>query len=719
MMRDCHLNTCPVGIATQDPELRKRFAGQPEHVVNFFFFVAEEARAIMARLGLRRFDEMVGRVDLLEADDAIAALEGARLDLSSVARPRRRRPRVRRSARPRAGLAARGRARLAADRGGRAGARARRAGRAAFPIRNVNRTVGGLLSHEVTKAHGRPGCRDGTIRVALHRLGGPVVRRLARARHRADARGRRERLRRQGAVRRHVSRCVRPTARGFVAEENVDRRQHRPLRRDGRRGVLPRARRRAVRGAQQRRDRRRRGRRRSRLRVHDRRHRRRARPDRAQLRRRDERRDRVRARRRRHVRARCNTELVGFDPLEEGRRRHDPWRSSPSTPSGPGRRSAPRVLGECGCGRRTLRQGDAARLQAGARRPARSSATTIPSRRGGGGFFTTESEEAACMGEARRLPQARRARSRSSAIRPSGSRDVREFVRPLPLARAPASRAPAAWSAACPFCHHGCPLGNLIPDWNDLVYRDRWREAIVELHRTNNFPEFTGRLCPAPCEAACVLEIREGDAVTIKQIEVSIVDRAWEEGWIVPRPPARRTGRTVAVVGSGPAGLACAQQLNRAGHSVDGARAGRSGRRASCGSACPSSRSRSGSIERRLDQLVAEGVELRYGVEVGVDVDADELRARLRRRRGRDRIAGAPRPAGPRPRARRRALRDGVPLRARPRRSRAEVGTAGALAPPPPERPTHRGRKARDRDRRRRHGRRLRRATPTASRPHR
>src|SRR3712207_111628 len=119
-----------------------------------------------------------------------------------------------------------------------------------------------------------------------------------------------------------------------------------------------------------------------------------------------------------------------------------------------------------------------------------------------------------------------------------------------------------------PFCHDGCPLGNLIPDWNDLVYRGRWREAIDQLHHTNNFPEFTGKLCPAPCEAACVLEIREGDAVTIKQIEHAIANRAWDEGWGVPAPPAVRTGRTVAVVGAGPAGLAAAQELNRAGHAV-------------------------------------------------------------------------------------------------------------------------------------------------------
>jgi len=118
-----------------------------------------------------------------------------------------------------------------------------------------------------------------------------------------------------------------------------------------------------------------------------------------------------------------------------------------------------------------------------------------------------------------------------------------------------------------PFCHNGCPLGNLIPDWNDLVYRDRWRAAIDRLHATNNFPEFTGRLCPAPCEGACVLGINN-DPVTIKAVEVSIIDRAFDEGWVTARPPETRTGRRVAVVGSGPAGLAAAAQLNRAGHTV-------------------------------------------------------------------------------------------------------------------------------------------------------
>jgi len=191
--------------------------------------------------------------------------------------------------------------------------------------------------------------------------------------------------------------------------------------------------------------------------------------------------------------------------------------------------------------------------------------------------------------------------------------DHREFVRALPLLELQQQGA-RCMECGVPFCHNGCPLGNLIPDWNDLVYRDRWREAIDQLHRTNNFPEFTGRLCPAPCEAACVLEIDEGNSVTIKQIELSIVSRAWEEGWIVAEPPAVRTGRRVAVVGSGPSGLAAAQQLNRSGHWVtlferDEAAGGllRFG--------VPDFKIEKHVVERRVQQLVDEGVELRLGSE--------------------------------------------------------------------------------------------------------
>src|SRR6186997_2770645 len=141
-----------------------------------------------------------------------------------------------------------------------------------------------------------------------------------------------------------------------------------------------------------------------------------------------------------------------------------------------------------------------------------------------------------------------------------------EFV--LPLAPAEVSKQGArCMDCGIPFCHNGCPVNNIIPEWNELVRRDRWQDALEVLHSTNNFPEFTGRICPAPCEASCTLNIVD-TPVTIKTIECAIVDRAWAEGWIVPQPPARLTGKSVAVVGSGPAGLACAQQLARAGHEV-------------------------------------------------------------------------------------------------------------------------------------------------------
>jgi glutamate synthase (NADPH/NADH) small chain len=175
-----------------------------------------------------------------------------------------------------------------------------------------------------------------------------------------------------------------------------------------------------------------------------------------------------------------------------------------------------------------------------------------------------------------------------------------------------------------PFCHQGCPLGNLIPDWNNLVYRGDWREAIERLHATNNFPEFTGTLCPAPCEAACVLAINS-DAVSIKQIELQIIDHAFKEGWVAPQPSATKTGRKVAVVGSGPAGLAAAQQLTRVGHDVVVfERADRIGGLLRYG--IPEFKMEKNRLDRRLDQMRAEGTQFRASVDVGSDVTADQLR---------------------------------------------------------------------------------------------
>jgi glutamate synthase (NADPH/NADH) small chain len=198
----------------------------------------------------------------------------------------------------------------------------------------------------------------------------------------------------------------------------------------------------------------------------------------------------------------------------------------------------------------------------------------------------------------------------------------KEFVLPLPPAEV-SKQGARCMDCGIPFCHNGCPVNNLIPDWNELVRRDRWRDALEVLHSTNNFPEFTGRICPAPCEAACTLNI-DDNPVTIKSIECAIVDRGWEEGWIAPLVPTRKTGKRVAVVGSGPAGMACAQQLARAGHAVTlFEKADRIGGLLRYG--IPDFKMEKRLIDRRMRQMEAEGVECRTGVEVGATLSIKSL----------------------------------------------------------------------------------------------
>ena len=197
-----------------------------------------------------------------------------------------------------------------------------------------------------------------------------------------------------------------------------------------------------------------------------------------------------------------------------------------------------------------------------------------------------------------------------------------EFVHPLAY-KDVSQQAARCMDCGIPFCHTGCPVNNMIPDWNNLVYRDQWRAALETLHSTNNFPEFTGRICPAPCEASCTLNIDE-NPVTIKTIECEIVDRGWEEGWVQPLPPAQKTGKNIAVVGSGPAGLACAQQLARAGHSVTVfEKSDRIGGLLRYG--IPDFKMEKHLIDRRMRQMEAEGVTFRAGVEVGVAVSVSML----------------------------------------------------------------------------------------------
>jgi glutamate synthase (NADPH/NADH) small chain len=197
-----------------------------------------------------------------------------------------------------------------------------------------------------------------------------------------------------------------------------------------------------------------------------------------------------------------------------------------------------------------------------------------------------------------------------------------EFVHPLPPAEV-GKQGARCMDCGIPFCHNGCPVNNIIPEWNELVRRDRWRDALEVLHSTNNFPEFTGRICPAPCEASCTLNI-DDNPVTIKSIECAIVDRGWEEGWVQPLVPAKKTGKRIAVVGSGPAGLACAQQLARAGHAVTlFEKSDRIGGLLRYG--IPDFKMEKRLIDRRMRQMEGEGVEFRTGVEVGTTLSIKSL----------------------------------------------------------------------------------------------
>ena len=604
MMRKCHLNTCPVGIATQDPVLRARFTGQPEHVINFFFFIAEQVRQHMAKLGFRTVDEMVGRVDMLDAAH-----------------------RRRRTGRPRASISRRfstcptlpsrvaRRTMQAQDHGLDQALDHELIDKAApalesqtpvtgsFAIRNVHRTVGAMLGGEIARRYGSAGLPDDTIHFKFNGSAGQSFGAFRAQRRHARTRRRRQRLSRQGPLRRTHHRLSAQDLQ-LPAGGKHPGRQRGALRRHQRRSLPQRHRRRALRRAQLRRHRGGRRRGRSRLRVHDQRHGRGARHDRPQLRRRHERRHRLRLRRPGRLR---------HAPLQQGQRRSGaagrPTRTSTAVrgllaaPSRPHRQPARRVdSGTLGRRAAAVHQGLPARIQARAgrcRAPKRSIVSThnFVASGGGNGRGATWVRSPAFWKFEREQPTRRKVEERLN--------DWFEIYEPFPEEK---QREQGARCMDCgvPFCHTGCPVNNLIPDWNDLVYNGRWENAIRRLHATNNFPEFTGRICPAPCEAACVLGINQ-PPVSIKLIERTIVERAWDEGWIHPEPPEQNTGKRVAVVGSGPAGLAAAQQLRRAGHSVTVfEKNDRIGGLLRYG--IPNFKLEKHVIDRRLEQMRAEGV---------------------------------------------------------------------------------------------------------------
>ena len=609
MMRVCHLNTCPVGVATQDPELRRRFAGRPEHVVDYLIMVAEEVRSILASLGARTIAEIVGHTELLEPGPASGP---SALDLSDLlvvpGDPEAPRRRARGPEPPDPHFDER---ELLAG--------AKEALERAEPVTleaevtNVDRAIGGRLSHALVTSHGTPGLADDTIDVRLRGSAGQsfgawlapgislglegeandyVAKGLSGGvlsiRPPADAKfapehnvlignvalygatagraffngiaGERFAVRNSGAlavvegVGEHGCEYMTggrvvvlgPTGRNFAAGMSGG-----VAYAFDPEGMLPR---------------------------------------------------------------RVNAELVDLGPLEDDdaelvrallkehvRRTDSPLGADLLERWSETRPEFVRVMP------REYARAQAEMLAAGRR---------TEDRRPSGGDGVKR-DPRAFVG-LRRVP----APERPPAER---VRDYGEIYLTLPE---PALREQGARCMDCgvPFCNNGCPLGNLIPDWNDLVRRGEWRAAIEQLHATNNFPEFTGLICPAPCESACVLDIND-DPVMIKQIEYSIVERAFSEGWIVPEPPSERSGLTVGVVGSGPAGLAVADELNRVGHAVtvyerDEAVGGlmRFG--------VPDAKLEKWMIDRRAGLLADEGVTFECEVDVGADVSSDELRER-------------------------------------------------------------------------------------------
>lgn len=603
MLRKCHCNTCSVGIATQDPELRRRFAGVPEHVMNYLGFVAEEVRTRMAHLGFRHMDEMIGRVDCLKARE-FAHPKGLTVDLSALLAPVAGEDTPRRTRAQDHKLAAQpdraliGPALAALERGERFEQR--------LAITNRDRSLGTLLSHEITRRHGARGLPADSIRLDCHGHAGQSFGAFLCAGITLHLTGDANDHVGKGLSGGHIV-VATPADAGYPAAGNIivgnvalygatageayingQAGERFAVRNSGAQAV--------VEGA----------------------------GDHA-------------------CEYMTGGTVILLGPV--GRNFGAGMSGGVAYLLDADPQLRLRLSGSDLCAELPDEARDHRRLH---RLLARHAELT--------GSSLARELLAAWPGTAARflklIPAAyaalTEARPAPPTVPPPASENHPDGYRRhprIPIAyRAPNERIgdhreiyAAHWDAAqlrtqgercmdcgVAACMAGCPIGNRIPEWNDLVARDDWRAALDRLHATNNFPEFTGYACPAPCEPACTLAV-SGEAVTIKSIERAIVDRGWDEGWILAQPPAMRSGRRVAVVGSGPTGLAAAQQLNRAGHRVtvferDDAVGGL------LTYGIPDFKLAKARVARRVEQLAAEGVVFRTGVQVGVDLPLARLR---------------------------------------------------------------------------------------------
>ncbi|KAG1151514.1 hypothetical protein G6F38_001223 [Rhizopus arrhizus] len=643
MMRKCHLNTCPVGIATQDPELRKKFEGSPEHVVNFFYYLAEEMRGYMAKLGFRTINEMVGRADLLKVNESLRTFKTANLDLSPILTPASSlRPNVSNYCvtkqkhnlhvrldnyfieEAEAALSSKEKVHIQAD------------------VVNTDRALGTSLSYHVSKRHGENGLPDETIHIKLNGSAGQSLGAFLASGIFFELEGDSNDYVGKGLSGGKIA-IYPPKCSTFKSEENIIvgnvclygatsgqaffrgiAAERFCVRNSGARAVcegvgdhgceymtggrvviLGSTGRNFAAGMSG-----------GIAYVLD-----------------------LKGDFKKNV----NMEMVELDTVNDDERIAELRDLIEDHRHYTGSEIADRVLKNFNdylpkfvmvmpVEFRALLEKERAQKQAAAV-PEKVSCEQAHKKKAEPSVEDLEDsilDEEAILARRAKLDKVRgfmKYKRRTDRYREAKKRtdDWEEINHRLSRSQLH-EQAARCMDCGVPFCQSdtGCPIGNIIPKWNELVYKDNWKEALDRLMMTNNFPEFTGRVCPAPCENSCVLGISE-PPVAIKSIECAIIDRGFDEGWIVPKPPVQRTGKKIAIIGSGPAGLAAADQLNKAGHLVTVYdRNDRMGGLLMYG--IPNMKLDKKVVQRRLDLLAAEGVKFVPNAHIGVDVDANKIR---------------------------------------------------------------------------------------------